>query len=45
MLPVAVKFIERRHVREWGRLAEQRVPMEIWFDFRDFLKSITVTLF
>nr|CAD2185511.1 unnamed protein product [Meloidogyne enterolobii] len=29
MLPVAVKFIERRHVREWGRLAEQRVPMEI----------------
>uniref|UniRef100_A0A1I8B102 non-specific serine/threonine protein kinase n=1 Tax=Meloidogyne hapla TaxID=6305 RepID=A0A1I8B102_MELHA len=29
MLPVAVKFIERRHVREWGRLGEQRVPMEI----------------
>uniref|UniRef100_A0A914PJF5 non-specific serine/threonine protein kinase n=1 Tax=Panagrolaimus davidi TaxID=227884 RepID=A0A914PJF5_9BILA len=28
-MPVAVKFIERRHVREWGKLNDERVPMEI----------------
>uniref|UniRef100_A0A0N5BPB0 non-specific serine/threonine protein kinase n=1 Tax=Strongyloides papillosus TaxID=174720 RepID=A0A0N5BPB0_STREA len=28
-IPVAVKFIERRHIREWGRLNEERVPLEI----------------
>jgi serine/threonine protein kinase len=28
-LPVAVKFIERRHVREWGKLNDERVPLEI----------------
>lgn len=27
--PVAVKFIERRHVRDWGKLNDERVPMEI----------------
>ncbi|VDK65506.1 unnamed protein product [Anisakis simplex] len=27
--PVAVKFIERRHVREWAKLNDERVPMEI----------------
>uniref|UniRef100_A0AC34Q1K1 Protein kinase domain-containing protein n=1 Tax=Panagrolaimus sp. JU765 TaxID=591449 RepID=A0AC34Q1K1_9BILA len=28
-MPVAVKFIERRHVRDWGKLNDERVPMEI----------------
>ncbi|KAI3413549.1 hypothetical protein GPALN_011039 [Globodera pallida] len=28
-LPVAVKFIERRNVRDWGKLDDHRVPMEI----------------
>lgn len=28
-LPVAVKFIERRHVRDWGKLNDERVPLEI----------------
>ncbi|KAI1721264.1 protein kinase domain-containing protein [Ditylenchus destructor] len=28
-LPVAVKFIERRHVREWGKINDERLPMEI----------------
>uniref|UniRef100_A0A7E4W6H0 non-specific serine/threonine protein kinase n=1 Tax=Panagrellus redivivus TaxID=6233 RepID=A0A7E4W6H0_PANRE len=27
--PVAVKFIERRYVRDWGKLNDERVPMEI----------------
>ncbi|VDM37629.1 unnamed protein product [Toxocara canis] len=27
--PVAVKFIERGYVREWGKLNDERVPMEI----------------
>ncbi|EPB73077.1 kinase domain protein [Ancylostoma ceylanicum] len=28
-LPVAVKFIDRRTVREWGKINEEQVPMEI----------------
>ncbi|CEF66367.1 Serine/threonine-protein kinase pim-2 [Strongyloides ratti] len=28
-IPVAVKFIERRHIREWGKLNDERVPLEI----------------
>ncbi|KAL3090239.1 hypothetical protein niasHS_006691 [Heterodera schachtii] len=28
-LPVAVKFIERRNVREWGKIDDHKVPMEI----------------
>uniref|UniRef100_A0A0N5AQY7 non-specific serine/threonine protein kinase n=1 Tax=Syphacia muris TaxID=451379 RepID=A0A0N5AQY7_9BILA len=27
--PVAVKFIKRRQVREWGKLNDEKVPMEI----------------
>uniref|UniRef100_A0AC35UAV3 Protein kinase domain-containing protein n=1 Tax=Rhabditophanes sp. KR3021 TaxID=114890 RepID=A0AC35UAV3_9BILA len=27
--PVAVKFVERRHIRDWGKLNEERVPLEI----------------
>ncbi|KAK6745732.1 hypothetical protein RB195_012074 [Necator americanus] len=28
-LPVAVKFIDRRTVREWGKINDEQVPMEI----------------
>ena len=28
-MPVAVKFIERKHIRDWGKLDDERVPMEI----------------
>ncbi|VDM68476.1 unnamed protein product, partial [Strongylus vulgaris] len=28
-LPVAVKFIDRRSVREWGKINDEQVPMEI----------------
>ncbi|PAV83272.1 hypothetical protein WR25_19818 isoform C [Diploscapter pachys] len=28
-LPVAVKFVDRRTVREWGKLNDEQVPMEI----------------
>uniref|UniRef100_A0A914C3W7 non-specific serine/threonine protein kinase n=1 Tax=Acrobeloides nanus TaxID=290746 RepID=A0A914C3W7_9BILA len=28
-MPVAVKFIERRQVRDWGKLNDERVPLEI----------------
>ncbi|KAM3723886.1 Serine/threonine-protein kinase [Dirofilaria immitis] len=28
-LPVAIKFIDRNHVRNWGKLEDERLPMEI----------------
>ncbi|KAK6038089.1 hypothetical protein COOONC_14527 [Cooperia oncophora] len=28
-LPVAVKFIDRRTVREWGKINDEHLPMEI----------------
>ncbi|CAJ0580852.1 unnamed protein product, partial [Mesorhabditis spiculigera] len=29
-LPVAVKFIDRKSIREWGKLGDSQVPMEIY---------------